>query len=665
MKRYEDTLARNEIRWVDPPDRDLIDRTVDTLQGAGVDGWVCSGVSQECVPLFPSTVYPTSHPKANREWLPYLLGRAEAAGITVISWYALNHSRSVAERYPEYRMQLLEGSFTPEADPEHPYLCVNSPYLDLLVEFGRELIRSGFRGIWFDGNTVARHGTRPVFQPGCRCRYCEDRFRRDSGLGIPRRIDFDDPVFRQWAEWRYAILVRAWSRIADAVHDEDPDATVCLNNYRRRGQTWSTGIPMRSLGLDVVLSGELDGFMAQADFQMKMHHAMACRRGAETWIPMTHYWDMWKGNPEPVTMAQGALGAVCAGGNVFCGTDNLATVRGSMPEVVSRVKAIHPHRGGRMLRYAAIWVSQQTQDWEGCLDPAPTWNSWHGANELLNHAHLQGGVVLDDAVERGDLAGFSVIIGAENTCVSDRQLAALMDFAERGGLLVACGRFAAKDGRGASRPVNPLHEFLGVRAVGHQGEFVYGRIDPAYRAGDYPESVFAGSAFQRIERTVERTGVVTVAMAQVRRGEDDSPGILIRPHGRGAVAYFNSDVFAAYATTPIRFQMELVAAVLCRHAPPRVRVRAPMAVTVNVFEKADEYVVFLHNNPGAVYRYPHGCYAQGEVAPALDVEVDASALGVSRAVRAGTGAGVAIADGRFRLDRIDYGEAVILRKGAR
>lgn len=363
-------------------------------------------------------------------------------------------------------------------------------------------------------------------------------------------------------------------------------------------------------------------------------------------------------------MVQGALGAVCAGGNVFCGTDNLATVRGSMPEVVARVKPVYSHRGGDPLRYAAVWVSQQTLDWEGRLDPAPMWNSWHGANELLNHAHLQGGVVLDDAVERGDLAGYPVVIAAENTCVSDRQMRALMVFAEGGGLLVACGRFGEKDALGRPRSANPLHEHFGIRTEPRQGEFAYGHLDPAYRAGDYPESVFAGHAFQRIGIARTLPEVVCVAMAQLRRDEDDSPGILLRAHGRGQVVFFNADIFAAYATIPIRFHMELVSAVLMRHAAPRLRVRAPMAVTVNVFEKEREYVVFLHNNPGAVYRYPHGCYAQGEVAPALDIEIDASGLDAAGAVRASTGEALRLDSGRFRLDRVDYADAVILRKRA-
>ena len=66
-------MTRAEIRWHQPQKQDVIDQTIEVLKEAKVDGWVCSGVNGRGIPLFPSRVYPSSHPQSNREWLDYLL----------------------------------------------------------------------------------------------------------------------------------------------------------------------------------------------------------------------------------------------------------------------------------------------------------------------------------------------------------------------------------------------------------------------------------------------------------------------------------------------------------------------------------------------------------------------------------------------------------------
>jgi hypothetical protein len=87
-----------------------------------------------------------------------------------------------------------------------------------------------------------------------------------------------------------------------------------------------------------------------------------------------------------------------------------------------------------------------------------------------------------------------------------------------------------------------------------------------------------------------------------------------------------------------------------------------MAVTVNIFEKRDEFVVHFHNNPGAVYRYPHGFSAQGEVPPALDVRCDVASLEPRLATVARTGRVIPLDKGVFTLDRVNDYEVILLRR---
>src|SRR6266567_5180322 len=128
------------------------------------------------------------------------------------------------------------------------YACYNSPYREVLYRFCKEVVGDlGFDGIWFDGSTFSQHGTQPMFQPACCCNYCRERFRRDTGLEVPTRVDFDSRTFRLFLPWRYQVLMEVWQGVIDAVREANPRATVAFNNYRRRNSSgrlsWNTAIP--------------------------------------------------------------------------------------------------------------------------------------------------------------------------------------------------------------------------------------------------------------------------------------------------------------------------------------------------------------------------------------------------------------------------------------
>ena len=682
MKSYENTMTRAEIRWHQPQKQDVIDQTIDVLKKAKVDGWVCSGINGLGIPLFPSQVYPYSHPQANREWLDYLLKRAEEENITVVSWYCMMHSNSVADKYPEYHMRLLdipENKLDPKSTEEvlRGLVCINSPYLDLLENFSKELIMLGFKGIWFDDNSFGGH----YRYPGCLCRYCGEKFNKDTGFEIPTKVDFTNSIFKTWLNWRYQILEQAWRRLTEAVHSVNPEATVCFNNTRATLFSWQAGIPLKRINLNLLMSGESNGMTPQADFQIKLHTAMNCSKGAETWVPVTHSYDLWRGNPEPETMLQGALAAVNAGGNVFCGTDNLISVQHCLHKISAYLAPIYGYRGGKMLKYAGIWVSQQMLDFEMQMDVKWDTISYYGANEMLNHAHLQTGVLFDDSVESGDLLDFPIIIGAENTCVSDRQITNLLDYVKVGGGLVVCGRFANKDELGNIRESNPIHELLDIRTEEIAACLAYGELNPAYSLGDYPESIFYGYTYQKVSFQHASSDVSIAAMTIIAKGWQtvadnpdyvknqtchiiDGPGILVKRYGKGVIVYFNSDVFTCYAKDPNRFQMELVKKILTVHFPPQVEVKAPMPVTVNVFDRGTEYVLHLHNNPGRIYRSLNNSLrvALGEVPPALDIECDVSKLNVSEAFLPRLNKKLVLSQGKLLMERLDFYDVVVLKK---
>jgi hypothetical protein len=264
LRRYEEAATRFEHRGEMPPDRVYVDRYVKAMVEAGVEAAWQSAVSPAGMPLFPSKVFPVSHPNASLEAFHYMIESFHDAGIPMISWYGLIGSESVAKVHPEWRVEFYHPENIDMApwqqagnsqrgvpDANHFYLCYNSPYGELLPEFCLEIVETvGFDGIYFDASTLSYHSSYPMYLPGCRCGFCRARFRDDTGLDLPERLDTNDSTACKWIQWRYDLLVDLLTIIIDAVTAIRPEAVIVWNNYRRRSHAvfgWNTAMPLRWL----------------------------------------------------------------------------------------------------------------------------------------------------------------------------------------------------------------------------------------------------------------------------------------------------------------------------------------------------------------------------------------------------------------------------------
>ncbi len=475
MKRYEDCATRLETRGSSPPTKEYVDALVEGIEESGVEACWHSAVDPDSRALFPSKVIPNCHKDANFESFHYLINRLHEIGRPVISWYSLNHSIGLVEEHPDFQMVPMTGEGLPQIPPhDNPkrYCCINTPYGKLLPEFAVEIVRDvGFDGIWFDGSTFATGGNKV---PGCLCNYCRKRFHDDTGLELPEKPDFSSRTFRIWINWRYNCLMEVWKHVVDSVLSVKPDAVICFNNYRRRRgkPIWTTGIPMRKLGWDVIMAGELDLQPLQADFQMKMHKAYGCKRGVESWMALCDYFNLWVPDIEPLPLEQAAVAAASAGGVASMGIGvHPKQVIETLSAVEKAAAPLMPYVGGETVEYAAIWVSQQTQDFcsgqdfPGGLDNNSFWDGYHGANELCLHAHVQSSVVFDDHVRDGELSQYPVLLAGNAACVDKNQARQLQQYVEKGGVLVACHEFGKYDELGYSREEPLMNEFLGIKSL--------------------------------------------------------------------------------------------------------------------------------------------------------------------------------------------------------
>jgi|GEM_PF-1121583 len=678
MKRYEQCATRLENRGNHPPTKEYVDTLVEGILASGVEAYWHSAVSQACVPLYPSKVAPNCHPRASMEAFRYLLDRLHGIGRPVLSWLTVNHSDAVLSAYPEWRMQFLEmPEFT--ENTKSAYICPNSPYREMLPRFAAEIVREvGFDGIWFDGSTFSSHHSSPPFQAGCTCGFCRERFQRETGRELPLKMDFDNPDFRVWVNWRYDVLMDLWGRCVDAVHEANPAAIVCFNNYRRRTNSyvgWNTGIPLRRLGWDALMSGELDNFPGQADIQMKINLAYGLRRGAESWWPLCDHWNLWAPDTEPLTAVQAALGCVSAGGVACTGVGvDAKTMAYVLREMQDAAAPRMPYLGGETIEYAAILASQSTMDFYAT--PQDAWDGIHGANEFCRHAHLQSSVIFDDHVERGEMERYPVILLGNAACMSEWQVEQLAAYVESGGVLVACHEAGARDALGYPHPAPVLDGLLGITSR-RPGEHALPTLE-MLKDGEVLDRYVTFKGAHTLATPADDVELLANTadhgMGSWDGHETDgaryprSPGLWRRRVGQGAVIYLGVDYFVNYLRCPTAHMLRLLRGLLVELRPPRVTLRAPMCVTMNARAQPDgQWAVHLHNAPGSACSYPapprnNYLHSPGEVVPVRDIAVivrDGLILGADSGV---TGESLSIypAIGEVLVERLELQEVVLL-----
>jgi hypothetical protein len=643
VRRYEDCATRLENRGSHPPTKEYVDNLVEGLLESGVEASWHSAVDPLGMPLFPSKVFPVCHPQASMEAFRYLIDRLHEIGRPVVSWYPLVLGGGVLPAHPEWRIKFydVEG-VTPNPEWADKYACYNSPYGELLPAFAAEVVRDvGFDGLWFDGSTWSHHNTWPMFQPGCACDFCRERFKRETGLDLPQKVDFSERTFRVWLNWRYDVLMDMWRRVVAAVHEVRPDAVICFNNYRRRNPgtfAWNTAIPLRTLDLDMLMSGELDGFPGQADIQMKINRAYRCKRGAESWWPLCDHWHVWVPDIEPLTAVQAALGCISAGGVASMGIGvDAKTVAYALREVESAAAPRMPFAGGETVEYGAILASQQTMDFYAT--PPDVWDEIHGANEFCRHAHLQSSVIFDDQIERGELERYPVLLIGNAACMSARQAQQLSDCVQKGGVLVACHEVGTRDEMGYPQAKPALDDLLGIRSreqgKGHPTlEIADSELIEAcgwyVTFQDGHTLAMPADDVRVLASTVDRTTGSWEGAEEASGGQKAPrhPGMWVRQFGQGYAVYLGVNYFRTYLHAPVPRMMRLLRALLVGLRAPRITLHGPMCVTMNVRAQSDgRWAVHLHNSPGSAYAYPapprsNMLHTPGEVVPVRDLVIE-------------------------------------------
>ena len=156
--------------------------------------------------------YPTKFPLqyrarhlGGRDFYKDVSDMAKEEGIKVIA--RMDIQRATGEffnAHPDWFARNKQGN--PIMADGRYIACVNSDYCKEYIPQVLTEIIERYQPVGFADNSWK--GTDP--NTICYCENCKKRFKTDTNLELPERVDWNDPVYREWIRWGYTCRLKNW-----------------------------------------------------------------------------------------------------------------------------------------------------------------------------------------------------------------------------------------------------------------------------------------------------------------------------------------------------------------------------------------------------------------------------------------------------------------------
>jgi hypothetical protein len=598
--------------------QELLD-ILDTLADCGVDAWWYSAAAKTSIPLFKSKFLPYRD-QPDPDLLPWLVGEAHRRNITLVSWEYLTTAPLLAEIHPEWRFRYLDDT-TPHVPRDDHFVCLNSPYGELLKQYCVELVNDiGFDAIWFDGSYLFSDRTRKW---ACCCDYCGEKFKTDTGKSIPTHVDINDPLFRLFLKWRYRWFAEYWASLADFMHRHNPRALISINFFNRLGIGTLSGCQLIRHRIPAMINSESDWRPNQLSLQMKYLRAINDRFPPEIWTAGcdgTHVHKPNRPEPDPAPLQLYGYACMTAGGfPSFGAADDPQSCRNMLKSLSASFRPRAPYVGGRAIRCVGLVVSGNTLDFGHEGQSLPAWQSVHGMDYLLAGLRWPTEALLDDQLEScTELESFPAILLSDIRCLSDQAGRTLEEYVRNGGFLLATGQTGTMDEEGNPRPIGVLDNLFGIALRRSQTQpCLLTRVDSDLIRNDWPaDFLISGNAnfVHAAEGKILARGVVSTSSPGL---DQANVAILDRKCDKGYALYLASNIGQGYALNPNRRSRLLIDRLLRRHLTPPFEVQAPSNVVVTGWHQNNRLVFHLFNQPVtmAILINEHIQHCPDEVSP--------------------------------------------------
>ena len=393
-------------------------------------------------PFWP-TKFGTPHAVATkRNFVTEMIADAHAADCKMIGYYWITTEAAVEKEHPEWMCRDARDRLI-AASRRGKYLCLNTPYRDLIEKRLLELVELGVDGLYFD----FRH----MPPGGCWCTTCREKFRRETGLDMPASPRIDDPGRPRVIEFNNQTIEEAFRQWRGAVHAKRADCVMVVSSsgYASLQHThMSTSLFhlmdsnktefRRPFANDAPLIAKYpDLRMPEKDVKIAMGFAL-CRDGcdgrpAHVWLPFM---------TDEMTCVLGVAGIVTHG----C-IANIDMAETKIPDpalkkafdLCARISPVF--RRVQSMRWAAVHFSElgrrratgETADRDMWVNST---SRSFGAYRTLLRDRLPVRLITDTQLERGWTDGYAILFLPNPDTLTEPMRAAIEAFRKRGGLVI-------------------------------------------------------------------------------------------------------------------------------------------------------------------------------------------------------------------------------------
>ncbi len=602
-----------------------VEEYVDFIVDVGIEVQIVTEVDRGLA-RFHSKMLP-AHEHVDQERLPRFLELAHERGVIVLLYYAMIFNKPLRQVHPEWLMEFLD--FDDRPHPENQgWFCFNSPHRDWLPDYLTEWMDNlDLDGFYFDDTNWGSHAGRPFF-PSCCCRYCQALFKTETGLQLPRKVDFENPDFRQFLKWRYQKFLDFVVHLSARMREKHPDVILDHHYYARPTTEWVDGhqlnpLPIGEIGDHYFI--EAHRTVRESGFIAKVARALGTpfciwRNPVQSLPECTSAYAPYQ---EPYSPALHGLEAMINGGSSIYGSFGgpIDLHREACKTVFSILKKRVDYIAGETVKYVALHYSQQNRDHRPSEMPKNLWQlhyssiqqqNVHGTYEILNRSHLLFDMILDEQLESDNLSSYSVLY-LSNSCLSEKQCDNICRFVDGGGTVVATQETSLFDEYGQRRDNFALADLFGVDHVGGDCDEEFDGVIYVPYDNDLKERFghvicFAGHQCLISLRPGNEAEVLCSRSSLDGKPplenfhpstpyDSEEPAVTSRRFGKGWAIYISSDVGAGFVRNPYPVAQRFVAN-LVQRTPPPLRVQAPEAIEVTANHHSQkELVVHLLNNP--------------------------------------------------------------------
>jgi len=551
----------------------------------------------------------------------------------------------VYETHPDWRRIATNTTEVPEVDlkqfPHGGMLCLLGPYGDFFIDVLAEILTRfpdvdafSFDGLHYGGQ--------------CYCRHCREDYRRDARQEIPNP-DMNDPAFRRYQHWADRRMENLIRRMQTRLKRIKPDVALI---------TWTTNAGRfgHFLSIPRNMPARMNLLLDAPDQEFWLDET---NRGA-TVVPAFANAYIWGVTNHRVAFSEPYL---MSHGNPY-GKDSfppqevlcrmlLALTYGAAPSIavlqpphlqaeiyncldeVQRRKPWLTHKHPEP--WAALVMSDNTRNFYG-RSAAQAEERYMaavlGVFRTAVEEHLPLTVISDWNLNAAELSPYKVLILANTACLDEAQIAAVKQFVQSGGGLVASLDASLFDEFGDPRPNFGLADVFGVDYQGvasasagpQEVDVNFKRaLTPDYwekRKNVFDFKLAAGSFLDRgrmrtyvgdqsvtfkgpaVRVALRSEKTRTVGSLRVKSNPDaaEIPGMVSHAYGKGKVVYLAGGFDAAYYLYAYPYQRLALRRAIdwAAGGPPPVAVEAPMCVHSTVMRQtkdgAERLVVHLFND---------------------------------------------------------------------